>query len=163
VLKKCNIRFETSDIYLVDNFINSPFIKEIYLSRIESDYKLNISEDELYFCDNDPDCTTVKPSCCGCSSGGTAISINQKYENEWNSYMRQVCMRTGCTAVMSQHITCFSQPTCVDNRCALVPNKEYVCNSLLYVNCIENTPEEQWDDIQRGNGVSCREIIEMCD
>lgn len=156
-------------IELNDEFIFIEWYNK-YLSGIESDYKLNISEDELYFCEIDQDCTTVKPSCCGCGSGGTAISINKKYENEWNSYQRQVCMGTACASVMSQHITCFSQTKCENNRCTLIPNKENVCNSSLLLNCKAYTPEEQWNDVerehwnnlQRSIGISCREVVELC-
>jgi len=124
----------------------------------------NKSSIELHACSNDQDCIAVSSGCCGCSSGGTAIAINKIYQYDWNSNLSQICKEIACTLAISGDISCFSEPVCVNNTCRLIPNKDYVCNySLLLVNCKEHTPEGQWDEIQIGSGISCREVIELCE
>jgi len=137
-------------------------ISNLSLYRVKSDYELNISEDKLYSCENDSDCMAVS-GCCGCNGGGELNIINVKYIDEWNSYQKQNCKMISCIAVMSQHISCFSEPKCVNNLCTSIPNKEYLCGSLLFSNCKEYTPQEKWDEIRASNGISCRKVMDICE
>lgn len=116
-------------------------------------------DDSLTHCEQDNECAIVS-DCCGCNSGGTSIAINNKYKTDWDSYQRQVaCTESICFNSESQHISCFSEPICVNEICTLVPNKELVCGSLLSGNCKKHFES---DEIREGDGISCREVIEMC-
>ncbi|HLC47366.1 MAG TPA: hypothetical protein VJI75_06595 [Candidatus Nanoarchaeia archaeon] len=122
----------------------------------------NISNEELYSCEIDSDCVIVKSACCGCNAMGKSTSINKRYLEDWNSNQRVICADSDCAMAISQHISCFSEPKCLNNTCKLIPRREELCDSLLLLNCKKSTPEDQLDSLQRGNGISCREVIELC-
>ena len=130
------------------------------VSERPTDNFFEIEKEQLYFCEKDQDCVKVIPDCCGCNSGGIMTTINKKYFDDWNYHQRQVC-RLDCTNEESQHISCFSEPKCVNNTCKLIPNKELVCDSLLHLNC-KHISEDRLDEIKKSNGISCREVIKFC-
>lgn len=75
--------------------------------------------DNIYICNKDADCVSVKDACCGCSSGGSSATINKNYLDYWNDKISNECKGTLCPAVMSDHWTCFAKPKCVNNKCQL--------------------------------------------
>lgn len=85
-----------------------------YLNRL-----ITIS-DNIYTCNEDADCVSVKDECCGCSAGGSSTAINKNYSDYWNNKISNECKGTLCPAVMSDHWTCFAKPKCVNNRCQLL-------------------------------------------
>ncbi len=88
---------------------------EIPFSSIEECQKTCETEIDYYSCDVDSDCVSVKEDCCGCNAGGKAISINKKYQSEWNNGLN--CAGIMCPAVMSNDPTCSSKPKCENNKC----------------------------------------------
>ena len=148
---------------LEEEVLDSNLIRKPLEERIEIFAKRErITQNDLFSCKIDEDCIMVPPGCCGCSSGSGHIFINKNYEDDWRSFTQSICQQTACIAVISQHISCFSNPVCVENKCRSAPNKEIVCNSLLYENC-KDFPPDNMDEILRGNGISCNEVIEICE
>jgi len=113
-------------------------------------------------CTKDSDCTVVNLDCCGCNAGGMATVINPYYLDAWNQTVLVGCEGYSCTAVMSQHISCFSEAKCVSGTCTLNPNPGEICASDLYSNCqgVEGDELEQTKDEY---GASCQEIIDICE
>jgi putative hemolysin len=116
---------------------------------------------DLYSCQVDGDCVKVSEGCCSCNSGGKAMSINSGASEYWNKKLEVECGEIACPAVISQHVSCFSEPKCVDSVCTLAPDKGAVCGALLS-NC-KLLPEEEWDIIQSSVGISCKEVVDMCE
>lgn len=121
------------------------------------------NDKELYQCNEDRECVSVKSGCCGCGSGGTSIAINRNYLNYWNEKLTSECKSTMCSMAMSQHVSCFSKPTCVNSECTLIPAENYICNSSLFRNCKEHTSKDRLDEVSKQTGISCREVIELCE
>jgi hypothetical protein len=154
----------TSDCPLTQYCYNNKCVNISSLAWAKSNFTFdNISENELYSCEKNEDCTVITPGCCNCNSAGRAISINIKYVEEWAAYREQLCVRYGCVLEISQHVSCFSQARCVSNKCILVPNIDYLCSFGPLGNCKSFTPEERWDDVERRIGISCRQVMELCE
>ncbi|MDP2749446.1 MAG: hypothetical protein Q8O89_01280, partial [Nanoarchaeota archaeon] len=77
----------------------------------------SISKEELIGCTKNSDCIAVNADDCGCYAGGKAISINKKHTDYWNAKITQ---DGSCAAVMSQDISCASEPKCISGSCELV-------------------------------------------
>ena len=118
--------------------------------------------DSFDSCEDDSDCVSVSLDCCGCTAGGMATVINSNYLELWSQIVLGECEEQGCTAVMSQHISCFSDGKCIDGTCILDPNVSEVCSSGLYSNCQEAEGDEL-TETKDEYGTSCQEILNMCD
>ncbi len=82
--------------------------------------------DNIYNCNEDNDCVSVKSGCCGCNAGGKNTAINRKYLDYWYSKLWDECREIACIAVMSDHWTCFAEPKCIDGKCQLLPAVEKI-------------------------------------
>lgn len=88
---------------------------------------VNIKDEEVRICSKDSDCFAVNADKCGCYAGGKATSINKNHINYWNV---KVPLSDDCVKVISQDISCASEPKCVSGSCNLVvppvapPNNE---------------------------------------
>lgn len=69
------------------------------------------------FCQKDSDCVKVAGDTCGCSSGGTATSVNKNFKDQWLE-STEWGMNT-CLAVISNHPSCFTSPKCENFQCKL--------------------------------------------
>ena len=122
---------------------------------------------EKIYCETDNDCVKVDAGCCSCNYGGEATAINKDYKEDWNSNLTKECKEIACTAAVSDHISCFSDPKCVNKTCILTPNKERFCNlSSAFINCKNwkgNISENKWNEIDTNFGISCREVFELCE
>ncbi len=76
--------------------------------------------DDIYKCNEDDDCISVKSGCCGCTAGGSNTAINRTYLDYWNNKMLDECKEISCLAVISNHWTCFAKPKCINDKCQLV-------------------------------------------
>ena len=76
---------------------------------------------KMKICSQDSDCIIVKGDCCGCSSGGTATTINKNFEEEWYEKLPKDCI---CLMVISDHPSCFKETRCINNRCVLRSKEE---------------------------------------
>ena len=74
---------------------------------------------DYYSCNDDTDCISVDAGCCGCSSSGSAISINQKYEEKYIQSLSTQCAAISCIQVISDNPSCFSKPVCNNKKCEL--------------------------------------------
>lgn len=74
---------------------------------------------DIYSCSQDSDCAKAKGGCCSCNMGGTAIAINKNFESEWTGKLAKECSNIACLAVISNDPSCFKEPKCVENMCAL--------------------------------------------
>ncbi|HIH17864.1 MAG TPA: hypothetical protein HA282_01555 [Nanoarchaeota archaeon] len=77
-------------------------------------------DDEIYLCKEDRECISISPGCCGCGSGGEAITINRDYLNYWRNKLSAECEDMLCTAVISDHWTCYAKPKCIGGKCQLI-------------------------------------------
>ncbi|OGJ15544.1 hypothetical protein A3K73_05130 [Candidatus Pacearchaeota archaeon RBG_13_36_9] len=79
---------------------------------------IKVSEQELYYCEQDFDCIKVTAEVCGCNNGGTNTAINKNYTEYWMDQFPEI---VNCIMVMSNHWTCEENavPKCVNNRCQL--------------------------------------------
>ena len=75
--------------------------------------------DNIYNCNEDNDCVSVKSWCCGCNAGGSNTAINKNYLEYWYDKLSNECRDIGCAGVMSNHWTCFAEPKCVDGKCQM--------------------------------------------
>ena len=82
--------------------------------------------DNIYNCNEDNDCVSVKSGCCGCNAGGKNTAINRKYLDYWYSKLWDECREIACIGVMSDHWTCFAEPKCIDGKCQLLPAVEKI-------------------------------------
>lgn len=116
---------------------------------------------EVFSCQEDSDCTVVNEYCCGCNAGGRVMAISKDFIEVWqeqNSY-GGVC---GCPAVISQHISCYSSPVCVNNTCILKPDLDRLCTQRdIMSNCGWATPTPIPGESQQ-HGVSCGYINFLC-
>ena len=99
--------------------ILSKYISTIsYQMVIDPSIQVNPNnESELVTCMQNRECIKVRGDCCGCSSGGTATSINRKYYDYWQNKFIEGCV---CPAMISNHKTCRQEPKCIRNKCKLV-------------------------------------------
>lgn len=99
----CRVYINIQDIFMVDKFINKPFIISTHLSDINSDYSPNPLI--LNFCEND-DCAPAQ--CCHLSS-----TVNKEFA--------PYCRNTGCIAVCSGPLDCGAgRPACINNKCSII-------------------------------------------
>ena len=73
----------------------------------------------LRTCSTNAQCAVVRGDCCGCSSGGTATSLNKEYVENWEDTLESKCATAKCKTVLSSDWTCQIQPTCIKNKCTL--------------------------------------------
>ncbi len=86
----------------------------------EDNQKAPKFDEDYYLCKNDRECIYVAGDCCGCSSLGTATTINKDYFQYWNEKQSFECKRVFCAAAISDHKSCFAEPKCINNKCELV-------------------------------------------
>jgi len=113
-------------------------------------------------CTKDSDCCMVSLDCCGCTAGGMATVINPYYLDVWNQTILGGCEDYSCVAVISQHISCFSDVKCVAGKCTLEPNSGKVCSSDLYSNC-QGVEGDELTETKDEYGTSCQEILDICE
>ena len=96
--------------------------------------------------------------------------INKDYEIYWNERLFLGCKGLGCADTMSTHISCSSDPKCVNNRCVLiesngqiVENRKEICSSLSYERCKSNSFSRNWDEVLVVFGISCKESLNLCE
>lgn len=111
-------------------------------------------------CKHDEDCIHVQNGCCGYGSGGTATAISSEWQNFWERGLKN-CGRIACAAIISDDISWFSKPKCINETCILVPDKDLICMEKFHVGCMKEFSEEQWWEVITWDR-SCREFIEMC-
>jgi len=118
VLNDYSILLNVNELELINNFIDSPLFYKIVLSNIYSDYKINISEEDLSYCESDYGCIKVNNNCCAGSSCGYK-SINRKYNEIWQTQFYS-CRFVSCLAVV-----CFFNklPACENNQCVFLDFK----------------------------------------
>ena len=104
-----------------------------------SGYELNVSGNandlsirriltrkDMKYCGKNEDCIKAPAEPCGCWGGGKSISINKEFYNEYiKSYEGGACV-----GVMSDHISCFAKPICVNNQCDFDYKNYSVCEGL---------------------------------
>ena len=72
---------------------------------------------DVYICEKDTDCISVKSGCCGCSMGGSNTSINRKYKAWWDKETNANCEGHMCPAYISH--PCPTTGRCVGKKCTL--------------------------------------------
>ena len=72
---------------------------------------------DLYGCNRDNDCISVKSGCCGCTAGGSSTTVNKDYLDYWDKKLLDECKEVNCPAVMSNDWTWFAEPKCAEGRC----------------------------------------------
>lgn len=72
---------------------------------------------DIYSCESDADCVSVKAGCCGCRMGGSNTSINRKFVSLWEKETAARCEDHVCPAFV--RLPCPTTGRCVDNRCTL--------------------------------------------
>ena len=113
---KDNIYYETKNEELkIDNSISLELNETIKKERLEENY---------YKCEKNSDCISVQAGCCACNMMGSNIAINKKYFDFWENKLSEDCKEISCLQAFSDHISCFSEPRCVDGFCKLIQNKE---------------------------------------
>lgn len=85
-----------------------------------------ITEEEKQYCEKNEDCIKAPAEPCGCWGGGKSISINKQFYNEYTKNYEGGT----CVAVASDHISCFANPICINNRCDLDYKNYSVCEGL---------------------------------
>ena len=73
--------------------------------------------DDIYFCESDADCASVKAGCCGCRMGGSNTSINRRFVSLWEKEAAASCGGHMCPAFI--RLPCPATGRCVSNRCTL--------------------------------------------
>ena len=145
-----------------NNIVHIQCIGEWEIKDNQCSWKCTEEKEKMVFiCKSDNDCLKVDASCCGCGADGSAIAINKSYNEYWNNKLINECRDHVCATVMSLHISCFSEPECVDNKCKLVLSNDSICNSWGHDMC-KYISEEDLDRVNMTDGISCREVIEMC-
>jgi hypothetical protein len=121
-----------------------------------------VPQDIQLACNIDSDCAQVNADCCGCNAGGKAISIRRNYIESWSNDLAGRCAGTVCLTVMSRHISCFSQPACVQKKCVLKPDTSRLCGSGdIKLDCMGAVPTQTPGE-SRDYGVSCGYINYVC-
>jgi hypothetical protein len=72
-------------------------------------------------CTEDSECVAVSAGCCNCNYGGSNIAINKAFQTAYEKNLSVECRQTACPAVISTDPSCFAAPSCVNNKCTLVP------------------------------------------
>lgn len=72
---------------------------------------------DVYSCESDTDCASVKAGCCGCRMGGSNTSINKKFVSLWEKEAAARCEGRMCPAFV--RLPCPATGRCVNNRCTL--------------------------------------------
>jgi hypothetical protein len=113
-------------------------------------------------CASDLDCVVVPSGCCGCESGGAGMSVSSNYSDVWLGGLGRECNGTACPAVMSQHISCYSDAVCQNSTCVLKPDTNVLCkNQDIKANCAGEAPSFT-PGSSRTYGVSCGYINYLC-
>ncbi len=118
ILNNYSILLNVKELKVINNFIDSSIFYDIHLSNVYSDYKINISEEDLVYCENDSECARVNNNCCASSNCGYK-SINRKYKEIWATQFYS-CRFIGCLAMV-----CFFNklPACENNQCIFMDFK----------------------------------------
>lgn len=116
--------------------------------------------ESIKHCEKDDECVAVSDGCCGCAAGGAETAINKAHLDWWGAKRASSCAGFDCPAVMSQHISCFSHPECVNGSCEMVPVWDDICLSLLHENC---KVDPDFGESGRGIGINCSDLLEGCD
>jgi hypothetical protein len=74
---------------------------------------------DIYKCEKDDDCISVRDGCCYCSAGGRATAINKNYSDYWDNKLVKECEGQGCYQFISGDWTCSAKPKCIWNQCKL--------------------------------------------
>lgn len=108
-------------------------------------------------CETDSDCIMVDADCCGCTGGGKQKAMSKLMAEDWRDNLERDCADAGCMAVMSQHVSCYSDPVCVGGECSFEPDPQRICqNNNIRVDC------EQGIDIEKEYGIGCGEVEKLC-
>lgn len=75
-----------------------------------------LDKSEVFACTTDDECISVAGGSCGCSSGGTNVAINIRYEDYWQKSNHGNGM---CLTVISNDASCLATPRCVFGKCSL--------------------------------------------
>lgn len=140
---KCHIYLYINNFYLIEDIFNLPFVEDIEVGYIESDYKLNVSLEEMKKCDKDDDCVRAPAGCQGIASD----SINKKYIDLWNTQID--CNGVAILAGAMFHMTYVK---CIENKCTLIDDYDFdrwytSSNSIILVKFKENTPKIEIESI----------------
>jgi len=93
--KKCSVYLEITDFEIIKELFSYSFIEDIHIGHIVSDYKLNVSLEEMKKCNVDEDCQRVGTDCCS-GANCNFESINKKYVDLWNTQI--YCHGIACIA-----------------------------------------------------------------
>lgn len=130
-----SILLKIKNLESINNFINSPLFYDVNLINVYSDYKINVSEKDLIYCDKDSDCFRASANCCSGSNCGYR-SINKKYSEIWETQFYS-CRFIGCIAV-----ACFFKklPACINYQCDFIRldncQRDEDCIFTDEINCI---------------------------
>jgi hypothetical protein len=110
----CTAYLDITDFDMIQYLFSVSFIEDIHMERIVSDYKLNISIEEMKNCEVDADCQKVSTDCCS-GANCNFESVNKKYVDLWNSQI--YCLGYGCVATI-----CMKSfyPLCTEGQCSLI-------------------------------------------
>jgi len=153
-------------ISYVLSFFEQCYEGEIYWDQMKlieepkNDYVPEVFQD-YSSCASDSDCVAVKKGCCACHSGGSSISVNQNMLLAWEEKIAGECSQSGCPAMVSNHVTCFSESRCIKGFCAMIPTKESLCETQLAKSC-ENVQGENSLIVNPTTGISCYKVNEIC-
>ena len=137
-------------------FYAKPFNVQITTTTTLPHPKLEISPSK---CFADSDCIVVQNDCCGCNSGGKNKAIAGNYKDIWDRELGDKCKQIGCLSVLSQDISCFSNPVCENDLCTLKIDEETLCNNLdIKSNCESATNKTENETY----GISCEKILILC-
>ena len=147
--EKCRVYLEVTDFSIIKELFSYSFIEDVYISNIVSDYKLNVSLEEMKTCNVNEDCKIVGTGCCSGANNCNLEAINKEYVDLWNTQI--YCYGVPClAAVMCRnafYVNCtMGQCTLTQDTCF---NYIYAENGAYLIKFKENTPETEVDNILR--------------
>lgn len=159
-IRESTMSLEIKDPYKVEEVLNLPFINEVKLEMLTSDYSLPYREEELKYCNKDEDCIKAG-GCCGCNDK----VINKKYLNEWSSLKEFSCKSIVCIAVFDDRNICFADSKCISNSCKLILDQKWICKRTDFIDLCKKIPVNKWNVSKiyiGGKTYLCDELYDFC-
>lgn len=124
-------------------------------------------ETDLKGCEIDSDCIAVSDGC-GCNAGGKKEAINKQFLMKHEAGFSFLTL---CPMIVSNHVTCFGKPKCVNNTCIIDTDDFTVCEehrdpnrcyqSFAVGNLNKSICEKVVDDDYGITTESCKERVEF--